>query len=168
MGIDCKQSSFLGRKGFYVLKEVSMVKQYIRKRRFTKVIFVLGLFQLYIWITFKYLIEIMDSMRYRHNIKLVFVLISLVLDYICFFQDRQYIKEFSAIKKDYYIFSIISFIIKILFLVYLIVILPLSSKIQTTTNYSIIGLIIISLFLFIVDRVVGIKTERIEYKFEKK
>lgn len=145
-----------------------MGKQYIRKRRFTKVIFVLGLFQLYIWITFKYLIEIMDSMRYRHNIKLVFVLVSLVLDYICFFQDRQYIKEFSAIKKDYYIFSIISFIIKILFLVYLIVILPLSSKIQTTTNYSIIGLIIISLFLFIVDRVVGIKTERIEYKFEKK
>ena len=145
-----------------------MGKQYIRKRRFTKVIFVLGLFQLYIWITFKYLIEIMDSMRYRHNIKLVFVLISLVLDYICFFQDRQYIKEFYAIKKDYYIFSIISFIIKILFLVYLIVILPLSSKIQTTTNYSIIGLIIISLFLFIMDRIVGIKTERIEYKFEKK
>ena len=35
-----------------------MGKQYIRKRRFTKVIFVLGLFQLYIWITFKYLIEI--------------------------------------------------------------------------------------------------------------
>ena len=128
-----------------------MVKQYIRKRRFTKVIFVLGLFQLYIWITFKYLIEIMD-------IK-------------CYCENRNYEVNFEKLEKTYYISSICSFVLKmillLLFLICCISYQMIENKYLFLMMFAETLPIFISIILFLCDKVLGIKTERIEYKFEK-
>ena len=150
-----------------------MVKQYIRKRRFTKDTLFLSLISVYVWFIYEMISIIENDRGGRHLFYFwIFIMgLSLIMDIKCYCENRNYEVNFEKLEKTYYISSICSFVLKmillLLFLICCISYQMIENKYLFLMMFAETLPIFISIILFLCDKVLGIKTERIEYKFEK-
>lgn len=123
------------------------MKKYILRRKYTLPIFILSLITLTIWLVLE--------LKIGFSVWVPFILTATFSDTLCYIKDRLYENEFVKFTKSYYVFSVVSFICKILMII-------------TYTNILILIASIICLIIMIIDGVVGRKEYVIENRYMSK
>ena len=142
----------------------------IIKRKFTLHSLFLSLMSMYVCLVYE--INFMLRDKDSGYLWMSIVGIITILDLLCHIKDKNYLVHFSTLEKDYYGFSIFSFIMKIILVALFIVALFTSPPKEHKYTFFMLLFetipIIISVALSLFEKIIGVETDRVEYRFEKK
>lgn len=142
----------------------------IIKRKFTLHSLFLSLMSMYICLVYE--INFMLRDKDSGYLWMSIVGIITILDLLCHIKDRNHLIHFSPLEKDYYVLSIFTFIVKVILISLFIVSLFTSPPKEYRYIFFMLLFettpIIISVLLSLFEKIIGVETDRLEHRFEKK